>query len=97
MISIYCLNESCNWREAGGCEHCFKRYHSHPSNIGTITQDKLDDYYRKMIVRPDPKIKSRILQEAVYNYFIIMKSQISSSLETVSRAITNRLNYPYLA
>lgn len=50
-----------------------------------------------MIIRPDPKVKSRILQEAVYNYFIIMKSQITSSLEAVSRSITSRLNYPYLA
>jgi hypothetical protein len=49
-----------------------------------------------MIIRPDPKVKSRILQEALYNYFIIMKSHITSSIDTVSRVITNRLNYPYL-
>lgn len=50
-----------------------------------------------MIVRPDPKPKSRILQEAVYNYFMIMKSLLSTSMDTVSRNITNRLNFPYLA
>ncbi len=50
-----------------------------------------------MIIRPDPKPKSRILQEAVYNYFIIMKSLISTSIDTVSRNITNRLNFPYLS
>jgi hypothetical protein len=49
-----------------------------------------------MIIRPDPKVKSRILQEAVYNYFIIMKGHLTSSIDAVSRVITNRLNYPYL-
>lgn len=49
-----------------------------------------------MIIRPDPKVKSRILQEAVYNYFIIMKSHLTSSIDAVSRVITNRLNYTYL-
>lgn len=49
-----------------------------------------------MIVRPDPKAKSRVLQEAVYNYFIIMKSQITTSIDTVSRVIASRLQYPYL-
>lgn len=51
---------------------------------------------RLFYVRPEIKLKSRILQEAVYNYFIIMKSQISASIDAVSRVITNKLNYPYL-
>ena len=50
-----------------------------------------------MIIRPDPKPKSRILQEAIYNYFVIMKTQITSSIDAVSRAITQKLNNPYLS
>lgn len=42
-------------------------------------------------------MKSKIIQETVYNYFIIMKSQISASIDTVSRVITNKLGYPYLS
>jgi hypothetical protein len=91
------VNDACTWREPGGCEACFKRYHSHPSTVGTISQEKLEEMYRKMIVRPDPKVKSRVLQEAIYNYFTIMKNQISSSIDTVSRIMTNKLSYPYLS
>ena len=49
-----------------------------------------------MMVRPDPKVKSRVFQEAIYNYFIIMKSQITSSIDAVSKVMTNKLQYPYL-
>ena len=42
------------------------------------------------------KPKGKILQEAVYNYFIIMKSQINASLDVVSRYISMKLNNPYL-
>lgn len=48
------------------------------------------------MIRPDPKVKSRILQDAIYNYFVILKSEINSSIDTVSRAIMNKLNYPFL-
>lgn len=49
-----------------------------------------------MIVRPDPKAKSRIFQEAIYNYLVTMKNQFTSSIDTISRAVTNRLSYPHL-
>ena len=48
-------------------------------------------------MKTDVKVKVRPLQEAIYNYFMIMKSQISSSIDAVSRVLNNRLSYPYLS
>ena len=49
-----------------------------------------------MMVRPDPKVKSRVFQEAIFNYFIIMKSQITTSIDAVSKVMASKLQYPYL-
>lgn len=49
-----------------------------------------------MIVRPDPKAKSRIFIEAIYNYLLIMKNQFNSSIDAITKAVSNRLSYPYL-
>ena len=48
------------------------------------------------MLKNEVKLKCRPLQEAIYNYFMIMKSQISSSLDAVSRAIINKISHPYL-
>lgn len=52
--------------------------------------------FKKTVLKHEVKYKSRPLQEAVYNYFMILKSQISSSIDSVSRGIINRISHPYL-
>ena len=40
-IKLFCVSDTCNWRDAGGCENCLKKYHTHVQNIDTVTLDKL--------------------------------------------------------
>ena len=57
---------------------------------------ELDAIFKKTVLKSDVKIKSRPLAEAIYNYFMIMKSQISSSIDAVSRGIINKISHPYM-
>ena len=41
-------------------------------------------------------MKSRALQDAVSAYFTIMKTQMSSSIDAVSRVMANKLSHPFL-
>ena len=41
-------------------------------------------------------MKSRALQDAVSSYFTIMKTQMSSSIDAVSRVMVSKLSHPFL-
>lgn len=95
-ITLFCLSEECDYKDLCGCKMCFKRFHRHGQNLDTLELEKLEELFRCFCVRSDVKMKSNLLQEAVENYFTIMKSQISASIDAVSRIIANKLKYPYL-
>ena len=42
------------------------------------------------------KVKFRPFKEAIYNYFNIVKGQLSTYLDSMSSDLLNRVNYPYL-
>ena len=42
------------------------------------------------------KVKCRTLQDAVSSYFAIMKTQMSSSIDAVSRVVVSKLSHPFL-
>jgi hypothetical protein len=64
--------------------------------VNTLKIGELEDAVNKTVLKSDCKYKSRTLQEAVYHYFMLMKSQISSSLDAVSREISTRITHPYM-
>jgi len=42
------------------------------------------------------KPKCRVLQEAIYSYFTLIKTEITSSIEIACKNIINQIGYPYL-
>jgi hypothetical protein len=50
----------------------------------------------QMTFSTDVKPKCRTMQESIYNYLSFMKSQISTTLDHLSRNIMNRLSSPLI-
>ena len=73
-ITSFCATECCVWREAGGCATCMKKYHNHMGPTIFITQDEINKLVKKYNVEPGVKHRCRSLQEAIFNYFNIIKS-----------------------
>lgn len=36
-ITLFCVNERCSWRDAGGCAQCVKKYHNHSVPNDTLS------------------------------------------------------------
>jgi hypothetical protein len=96
-ISLFCISPTCCWRETCLCPACLRSTHSHLPKSETIAVDRLDQLAQQLGVKGDVKPKSKILQEAVFNYFVVMKSEINTSIDAIFRVISSKLSYPYLA
>ena len=42
------------------------------------------------------KVKFRPFKEAIYNYFNILKGQVSTYLDRMSSNLLNKVSYPYI-
>jgi len=42
------------------------------------------------------KPKCRILQEAIFSYFTLIKTELSNSMDIICKNIINQIGYPYL-
>ena len=96
---MFCLDEDCQENDPTGCSECFTNNHKVPEhNEGSIiNREQLDEIYESLIVDPQVKFKSHPLRECIYDYFMIMKSQILGSIDSVCQTIANKISYPYLA
>ena len=42
------------------------------------------------------KPKCRILQEAIFSYFTLIKTELTNSMDIICKNIINQIGYPYL-
>ena len=96
-ISHFCLSDTCQSKEVGACELCLKKYHSHLTHPLHLTEDEVLALLRKFALDNAVKPKCRVLQEAVYNYFNEIKTELVTALETACKNIINQIGYPFLA
>jgi hypothetical protein len=95
-ISIFCASECCVWREAGGCEACMKKYHNHMGPTIFLSEEDIQGLVKKYTMDAHIKPKCRLLQEAIYNYFNLIKTEVTNSIDITCKNIINQIGYPFL-
>jgi hypothetical protein len=61
-----------------------------------LTEDDILTIVKKYTMDSTIKPKCRQLQESIYNYFTLVKTEITNSLDIVCKNIINQIGYPYL-
>ena len=61
-----------------------------------LNEEDVVGLVKKYTMDSSIKPKCRILQEAIYAYFNLIKNQLSSSLDAACKNIINQIGYPYL-
>lgn len=95
-IAVFCASECCVWKEAAGCDHCMKKYHNHMGPTLFLKEDDVQALVKKYTLEGSIKPKCRLLQQAVYSYFNLLKTELANSLDTAAKNIVNQIGYPYL-
>jgi hypothetical protein len=95
-ISTFCASECCVWKEAAGCEACIRKYHNHMGSTVFLGEEEVLALVRKYTMDSTIKPKCRVLQEAIYAYFSLIKNELSASLDAACKNIINQIGYPYL-
>ena len=95
-ISIFCASECCVWKEAAGCSHCIKKYHNHMGTTIFLQEEDVNALVKKYSLEGYIKPKCRMLQEAVYSYFNLLKTEFVNSIDVASKNIVNQIGYPFL-
>jgi len=96
-ITIFCATDSCAWKEAAGCPLCIKRYHNHIGPTIFLNEEDITVIVKKYNVEQSIKPKCRLLQEAIFNYLNLFKTELTNSIDAVCKNIINQIGYPYLS
>jgi hypothetical protein len=95
-ITQFCATDCCVWKEAAGCESCMKKYHNHMGTTVFLAEEEVLSIVRKYTMDSNIKPKCRLLQEAIYGYFNLIKGELTTSLDAACKNIINQIGYPYL-
>lgn len=95
-ITLFCASECCVWKEAAGCEACIKKYHNHMGTTVFLKEEEVTAIVKKYTMDNAIKPKCRVLQEAIYAHFNLLKNEVSTSLDAACKNIINQIGYPYL-
>lgn len=73
-----------------------KKYHNHVGTTVFLTEEEVIAIVKKYTMDSTIKPKCRVLQEAIYAHFNLLKSEMSNSLDAACKNIINQIGYPYL-
>ena len=61
-----------------------------------LGEEEVGALVKKYTMESSIKPKCRVLQEAIYAYFNLVKTELSASLDAACKNIINQIGYPYL-
>lgn len=61
-----------------------------------LPEDEVLGLVKKYTMDTNIKPKSRLLQEAVYSYFNILKTEITGSIDSICKTMMSQIGYPFL-
>ena len=95
-IALFCATDCCASKELGGCELCIKKYHNHIGQTLFVKEEEVQNLVKKYQLDHTIKPKCRVLQEAIYNYFSLIKNEINNTIDLICKNIVNQIGYPFL-
>lgn len=73
-----------------------KKYHNHMGPTIFLSEADVAALLKKYTLDGSLRPKCRVLQEAVYSYFNLLKTEIASSIDTLCKNTVTQIGYPYL-
>lgn len=61
-----------------------------------LGEEEVISIVKKYTMDSSIKPKCRLLQEAIYSYFNLLKAELTASLDAACKNIINQIGYPYL-
>lgn len=95
-ITTFCASDCCVWKEAAGCEQCIRKYHNHMGPTIFLSEEEVTGIVKKYTMDNSIKPKCRLLQETIFSYFNLIKSELTNSMDVICKNIINQIGYPYL-
>lgn len=73
-----------------------KKYHNHMGPTIFLSEAEVAALLRKYTLDGSLRPKCRLLQEAIYSYFNLLKTELSNSIDAVCKNAVTQIGYPYL-
>jgi len=61
-----------------------------------LTEEDITAIVKKYTMDNNIKPKCRLLQETIYSYFSLIKTELTNSMDVICKNMINQIGYPYL-